>query len=320
MSVKPKNELFSCIIYCVSLLILIPTIISYTPPPPRWDETSYLYRAVSFAVYIWHGNFKLALDSVTHVNASPLMGFMGAPWGFVKNILWLVNLTTFNLTLITLLCIVFCFYLLVRLKVPSILVFLSSLSVAFNTISIPCEYFSDELLAWIVLAILLITILEISYEERTPRERFIFAALYGFIIGFGTLTKISFGYFAVTSMLVCLSYKLFKNGWAHTRNFFLTTLLFALPALSLLAFSLQEQINYARYVNSHQIAQYYAWSGAKSFFKEILRVFSYYGSGKYFLLALLFGIFYFPLGWRFLKFRLKAGVGLLILFGSFLSG
>lgn len=318
MLTKQENNIFRHIVYCISLILLLPTVISYSPNPPRWDESAYLFRSVSLAAYVWHGDIKAAIYNIIHVHASPLLNFFCLPWGFIHNHLWFISLSIFGLSFFTVLCILFCFNLLGKLKAPSFLVLLASLSISLNNITNPCEYFSDTLLAWLILATLLFTVFEISNETQSNSNSISRPAQYGLILGLGSLTKISFGYFAICSLIVIFGYKLFKFGWRQTIRYIIITFIFAFPALIILIFSLQEQINYVRYVNSAQIAQYYSLVGGKSFFKEIGRILFYYGHGVKFLYGLIFICLVLPFFRSYLKFQIKSLVGIIILFGYFL--
>ena len=312
---KSQKNCYTYFLYCFSILILFPTVISYKPSPPGWDESVYLFRSVSLAVYAWHGNFKALINNLSNVHASPLMNFFALPWGFLHNYFWLINLSVFGLTTFTFLCMIFCFKVLSDLKANPLLVLLASLSITFNTIITPCEFLSDTPLAWLVLATLLMTILEMCKEYADAKQSRLRAAQYGLILGLGCLVKISFCYFALCSFLVCFGFKVARLGWFKTLKFYLVAFLFFLPELTIFLLSIKEQLRHVTYVNSNQIAQYYALAGGKSFLGEISRIASCYGIGLYFVFGLLLACLVLSFLRRFFRFRSQPFVGLCILSG-----
>jgi len=196
-----------------------PTFISYQPYLFRWDDTEYLLRSIAVSRAFWSGNLHGLGAAMVSIRL-PAMTVLGVPWGP------LVSWDGAGKCFITLdamisLLAAFCLYLLLRIGVKPLFLVVASVCVFASIGPYPqradahiaaTAFLSDNLLAWTILAAVLL----IPYEARTHcpsiRGAFVRGIVWGAIMSLGAMTKISFLYFVVVIVPILLFIRLHYDG------------------------------------------------------------------------------------------------------------
>jgi len=202
-----------------------PTFISYQPYAFRWDDSDYLWQSVAVSQALWAGSGSLVqrLHEVRAVMVGirpPAMTIMGVPWGALDS--WeAAGKCLISLDGLISLVAVACFYLLMRVGVKG--AFLAAGCVAVCAALGPwpppafqhndaSAFLADSLFAWTCTAALLL----IPHESRTKRQGTTRALgrgfIWGLLLSLGTMTKISFLYFASLILPLLLFIRLRREG------------------------------------------------------------------------------------------------------------
>lgn len=201
-----------------------PTFISYKPIQLSWDDSDYLVRTVAVSRAFWSGDVHALGAAMVSVH-TPVMTFLGFPFGLLTS--WSsVGNCFFALAMAIASLAAVCLYMLLRIGVKPVYCILASLCVAVSigpypagvhadTIdahSIATGFYADSLLAWLVLAAILL----IPFEARLPPSSIRNAVLQGFLsaglFSLGALTKVSFSYFIVLIIPVLLVMRFYSSG------------------------------------------------------------------------------------------------------------
>jgi hypothetical protein len=248
--------LFAC---CVA-----PTFISYQPYRYEWDDAGYLYRDVAASQAFWSGHRRALKEAMVSIRP-PAMTLLGLPWGSLTS--WDAAGKCFvSLAAVISLLVALCLYLLLRIGVKPLYLVVASVCVfaslgpywsGADAHGVATGYMSDSLLAWTSLAAALL----VPYEWRMPRPTFRGAIargiLWGAILSFGIMTKISFFYFVALIVPALFLIRLYHDG---LRGAFASLIGFScssiLPAIYLLKYGKPAFAN-AKASSFGQTANYY---------------------------------------------------------------
>jgi hypothetical protein len=210
-------------------LSVAPTIISCRPYVYNWDDAEYLQRSMLVSQGVWSGNAHTIGTGMISIRP-PAMTLLGLPWGPLaswdaagKCFVTLGWLTGFFAAL--------CLYLLLRIGVKPVFLAIASLCVVasigpypatvvassgpmseFSTHIAATSFLVDGLLAWIILAAILL----IPYEARTyttsVKGAVAHGILWGLIFSSGTMAKVSFFYFIALVVPMLLAIRFRRSG------------------------------------------------------------------------------------------------------------
>lgn len=200
-----------------------PTFISYKPIILSWDDADYLVRAVAASRALWSGDTSRLGAAVVSVH-TPAMALLGLPYGPIEH--WdQVGVCFFSLALLIAALASACLYMMLRIGVKPIFLVAASLCVAaalggvgvnsdrlYATHTVATGFMADNLLAWVILAAVLL----LPFEARTAVPSLGSAAVRGAasaaIFSLGALTKVSFLYFLVLILPLLLFMRLRNYG------------------------------------------------------------------------------------------------------------
>ena len=199
------------------------TFISYQPYLFEWDDADYFARSILVSEAFWHWNPDALVNGMVSIRP-PVMTWMGLPWGALAS--WNAAGNCF-ITLASAVAVLAaaCLYLLLRIGVKPYFLVAASVCVAASLGPFPpgttvhhfaTGFVADSLFAWTAL----VAVLLIPYEARTPSHSIRSGALRGILWGaalsWGTMTKLSFLYFAVLVLPALLSIRIRRDGTRTT--------------------------------------------------------------------------------------------------------
>jgi hypothetical protein len=207
-------------------LCIAPTFISYQPYTYTWDDAYYLQQSIKVSQILWSGSLHgLRWTSSGSIFVHPpAMMLLGLPWGPLAS--WDAAGKCF-ITLAALISLLtaLCLYLLLRIGVKPLFLLLAAACVggslgpyphAGEIHNLATSFMADSLLAWTALAALLL----IPCEARTPcpliRGAVLRGIIWGSILSFGLMTKLSFGYFTVLIAAFLFLIHFNRNGYRST--------------------------------------------------------------------------------------------------------
>ncbi len=201
------------------VLCVAPTFISYQSYVFQWDDANYMMRAVQVSRNFWRGDMDWVLAAMVGAH-TPAMTLLGLPWGPLRS--WRSTGDCF-ITLGAVISLIAgaCLYLQLRIGVKPCYLVAASACVFASIGPYPTGsplhkdatgFLSDGLLAWTILAALLLIPYEARLHRSTIRSCVLSGVVWGLILCLGVATKLSFLYFVVFLVPVLLFIKARNSG------------------------------------------------------------------------------------------------------------
>jgi len=201
-------------------LCIAPTIISYQSYTFRWDDSDYLWRAISVSRSFWSGNKHELGIAMLGTPRPPVMTLLGLPWGPLAS--WDAAGKCFlTLTAFTAFFAACCLFLLLRIGLKPLYLVIASACVFAALGPYPAgadahfsatAFMADSLFAWTAFAAVLL----IPYEATTPTSSTTSALARGVfwatILLAGTMTKVSFFYFILLIVPALFAIRMRHSG------------------------------------------------------------------------------------------------------------
>ncbi|QTA84461.1 hypothetical protein [Desulfonema magnum] len=201
-------------ILIAALLLILPTVITYTPYQMGWEELYFSHRALSLNQAFWTADFKGMEEALSIMAKSPVMAFLSLPWGPIGGTAGGVGLVVFTMALLTWIFIFISFHMMKKTGVPDWVILLASLSVFLNPFlkGYAGRLLIDQLVSWIILSFLLLISLELEAGDKSSAGSFSRGCLWGAIVSAGLFCKVTFIYFMGLAIPIIIFLKWRKDG------------------------------------------------------------------------------------------------------------
>lgn len=223
------------ILVAAAMLSLAPTIISYAPYRPAWDDSYFMHRALTLGQEFRSADAAGMHDSLRDTFKSPIIAFLSLmPWALFSDPAAGPGLLHVSLAALELVFAALCFHIMWRCKMPPFVLLLSSASIALSPFvrSQAGEFLVDSLFSWVVLG----TTLLVCLESRAPSGGNPGAdarrgALWGLFICVGLLCKATYLFFGGLSMATAIFLHCRSYGRTSTWKTITAMTLVCLPAI-----------------------------------------------------------------------------------------
>lgn len=220
-------------VFVVALLLIVPSVISYTPYRMAWDDLYFAHRALCVNQAFWNADWQGLEKCLSIMMKSPIMALLSLPWGPIGGTVQGVGLAIFSLSLLTWLFIFISFLIMLRTGVPLSALLLASLSVFLNPFltGYAGSLLVDQLVSWVILCSLLLVNLQLTSDKGTLGGSILNGVFWGLAFSIGLLCKVTFVYFLGITLPALVFLKWRKEGLRRLVAGLLAAFLSSLPAL-----------------------------------------------------------------------------------------
>lgn len=227
--------LWTFLVCAAALVMVMPAVLDPSVQPVGWDDTHYLHRTTCLN----HALFALDLPGLwsclKEAHKSPLMSFIGLPWGPQAGTAQGLGLVFVSLAVVTFAVFLAVAEMMVRLAIPRLLILGAFAVIALNPLLpvVAGAYQGDILHAALVALFCLLVFQELNLPEPGARSSLVRGATWGLIAALGIMAKISFFFFAALLGPAMLIIRIQRSGWRDGLLALLAALLVAAPVLAL---------------------------------------------------------------------------------------
>jgi len=221
----------------VFALCTAPTIISYQSYKFEWDDSDYLWRAISVSRSFWSGNRHELGIAMLGTPRPPVMTLLGLPWGHLGS--WDAAGKCFlTLTAFTAFFAACCLFLLLRIGLQPLYLVIASACVFAALGPYPAgadahfwatAFMADSPFAWTAFAAVLLIPYEVTNPASSTTGSLVRGILWAVIFSVGAITKVSFVYFIVCIIPILFFVRMRHSGLRSALLSLLSLSVCALP-------------------------------------------------------------------------------------------
>ena len=282
-----ERHLWLIVIPAVVLLAYV--IVDYSPLIIRWDDAYFIRNTLCVRDAVYGGGGKALGGCLSHIWKSPIMAFLGIPWGMASTPDIIVQTSFVALSVATFAVAIACFIILLRIGVNLFMLLLALLFLALNEYLREQRgvYLADGMFSFIVTLALLLIPLELKSPALGKANSVMRGCLWGAVITLGVLSKITFGFF-IALIAPVLLYQRWKNaGRQSTCVTLVASFVVMLPALAIYALFGKIYFSYGVQCSFGSVAKLYTVDGmgAKEYVLQYIHYISFHHALR--ILALL---------------------------------
>lgn len=215
------------------LILVSPTVISYSPYPLSWDESYYLGRVICTNQAAYRFSMSALKECLAGTLKGPIMGFVNLPWGPVGGTERGIGLSFIGLTILIWILVVLTYRVCLRGGIPTGPLLLAAVTICLSPLlrASAGAMMTDTLLGWCVALGLLLIPLEYARCATGFAPSVWRGLLWSLVINVGMLSKVTFAFFLCLIGVVLIAVRERYSGEYPLRCAFGSSILGSLPAI-----------------------------------------------------------------------------------------